>query len=145
MAIRYKLTFLSIITRILHHFSVSFPVSDHFHVMCAIDAVTIKRSEARFRSRRSRSAAPPTPSTPSTFAPSTSIEGVTLDAIMAQFQRMDAHLDTLTTEMYQVNNHADRIARRQAHLGGFVESPSPPPKAFEDDDASSSSIDKMST
>ena len=95
--------------------------------MCAIDAVTIKRSEARFRSRRSRSAAPPTPSTPSTFAPSTSIEGVTLDAIMAQFQRMDAHLDTLTTEMYQVNTRVSHIARRQAHLGGFVESPSPPP------------------
>ena len=157
LATRDKFIFPSAITRILRHFSVPFPVSDHFHVMCAIDAVTIKRSEARFRSRRSRSAAPPTPSTPSTFAPSTSTGGVTLDAIMAQFQHMDARLDTLTTEMYQVNNHADRIARRQAHLGGFVESPSPPPKAFEDDDdsddddddedgdASSSSTDKMYT
>ena len=27
------------------------------------------------------------------------------------------------------------IARRQARLGGFVESPSPLPKAFEDDEA----------
>ena len=26
--------------------------------------------------------------------------GLTLKAVMAQFQRMDAHLDTLTTEMY---------------------------------------------
>ena len=55
------------------------------------------------------------------------------------------------------------FARRQAHLGGFVESPSPPLEAFEDDeaseddddsnnddddedrDASSSSADEMST
>ena len=44
-ATRDKLIFLSAITRILHHFSVPFPVSDHFHVMCAIDAVTIKQSE----------------------------------------------------------------------------------------------------
>ena len=64
---------------------------------------------------------------------------------------MDARLDTLTTEMYQVNTHAGRIARRQAHLGGFVESPSPSSEASEDDDdeedgdASSSSTTKMST
>ena len=45
-ATRDKLIFPSAITRILHHFSVPFPVSDHFHVMCAIDAVTIKQSEA---------------------------------------------------------------------------------------------------
>ena len=102
-------------------------------------------------------AASPTPSAASTSTPFSFVGGVTLNAIMAQLQRMDARLDTLTTEMYQVNNHADRIARRQAHLGGFVESPSPPPKAFEDDDdsddddddedgdASSSNSDKMST
>ena len=48
------------------------------------------------------------------------------------------------------------FARRQAHLGGFVESPSPPLEASEDDDnsdnndddkdrdASSSSADEMS-
>ena len=71
---------------------------------------------------------------------------------------MDACLDTLTTEMYQVNTRVGRIARRLAHLGGFVESPSPPleaPKASEDDDdsndddddgdASSSSADEMFT
>ena len=34
------------ITRILHHFSVPFPVSHHFYVICAIDAATVKRSEA---------------------------------------------------------------------------------------------------
>ena len=41
-----KLIFPSAITRILRHFSVPFPVSDHFSVMCAIDTITIKRSEA---------------------------------------------------------------------------------------------------
>ena len=69
---------------------------------------------------------------------------------------MDARLDTLTTELYQVNTRVSRIARRQARLGGFVEPPSPPPEASEDDDdsdyddddedgnASSSSANKMS-
>ena len=46
-----KLIFPSAITRIFHHFSVPFLVSDHFHVMCSIDIVTIKRSEAQLRSR----------------------------------------------------------------------------------------------
>ena len=75
---------------------------------------------------------------------------------MVQLQRMDTHLDTLSTELYQVNTRVGRIARRQARLGGFVESPSPPPpEASEDDDddddddddgdASSSSTDEMSS
>ena len=84
MATCDKLIFPSAIMRILRHFSVSFPVSNHFHVMCAIDTVTVKRSEAQLCSRRSRSAAPPTPSALSTFAPSSFAGGVTLDAIMAQ-------------------------------------------------------------
>ena len=67
-----KLIFPSAITRILHHFFVSFPLSDHFTFMCAIDAATIKRSEAQFRSRQSDSADPPTRSAPSHSAPSTS-------------------------------------------------------------------------
>ena len=76
---------------------------------------------------------------------------------------MDACLDTLSTRLYQVNTCVGRITRWQAHLGGFVESPSPPPEASEDDkaskddndsddddddkdgDASCSSADKMST
>ena len=74
---------------------------------------------------------------------------------------MDARLDTLTIEMYQVNAYVGCIARRQARLGGFAKSPSPPLDASEvskdnddsddndDDDengdASSSSTDKMST
>ena len=126
--------------------------------MGAIDAATIKRSEAQLCSRRSGTAAPPTSSAPSTSAPSSSASGVTLDAIMAQLQRMDAHLDTLTNELCQVNTRVGRIARWQAHLGGFIESPSPPPKASdndddsdddddddEDEDASSPNDDEMST
>ena len=46
-----KLIFSSTITRILCHFSVPFPSSDHFTVMCTIDYVTVKCSEAQFRSR----------------------------------------------------------------------------------------------
>ena len=52
-AFRDKLIFPSAITRILRHFSVHFPSSDHFTVMCAIDYVIVKRSEAQFRSRQS--------------------------------------------------------------------------------------------
>ena len=152
-----KLIFPLAIMRILCHFSVPFPVSDHFHVMCAIDVATVKRSEAQLRSRQSGLAAPPTPSAPSTSAPSFSMGGVTLYTIMAQLQRMDAHLNTLSIELYQVNTRVSRIARRQARLSGFVESPFPPPEASkdnddsdndnddEDGDASSSSANKMST
>ena len=104
--------------------------------------------------------APPTPSAPPTSALSTSAIGVTLDAIVEQFQRMDAFLDTLSTELYQVNTRVSCIARWQARLGGFVESPSPPLEASktseddddsddddddEDGDSSSSSTDKRST
>ena len=41
-----KLIFPSAIIRILRHFFVPFPSTDHFTVMCAIDYATIKRSEA---------------------------------------------------------------------------------------------------
>ena len=41
-----KLIFPSATTRILRHFSVPFPSSDHFTSMCAIDYATVKRSEA---------------------------------------------------------------------------------------------------
>ena len=47
-----KLIFPSTITRILRHFFILFPSSDHFSVMCAIDYAIIKHSEAQFRSRR---------------------------------------------------------------------------------------------
>ena len=84
---------------------------------------------------------------------------------MVQLQRMDARLDTLSIELYQVNVRVGRIARQQVSMGGFAPeaTPSPPsPVASEskdddddddgdDDDASddadgdASSIDKMST
>ena len=56
-----------------------------------------------------------------------------------------------------MNTRVGRVARQQAHLGGFIESPSPSPEAYENDDddfgndddedgdASSPSDDKMST
>ena len=43
---RDKLIFPSAITQILCHFSIPFPYFDHFFVICAIDAATIKRSKA---------------------------------------------------------------------------------------------------
>ena len=112
-----KLIFPSTITRILRQFSVPFPLSDHFTFMCAIDAVTVQRSEAHFRSRQSDSVDPPSRSAPSRLAPSTSIPSstmgdVTLGDVMAQLQRMDARLDTLSTRLYQVNVRVGRIARR---------------------------------
>ena len=79
---------------------------------------------------------------------------------MAQLQHMDARLDTLSIELYQVNVHVDLIARRQAIIGGFSLEASPPPPSVasdsdvedeDDDDASNdndgdaSSIDEMST
>ena len=45
-ASRNKLIFPSAIMRILRHFSIPFPSSDHFSIICAIDYATVKRSEA---------------------------------------------------------------------------------------------------
>ena len=58
---------------------------------------------------------------------------------MAQLQCMDAHLDTFSTELYQVNIHVGRIARRQASMGGFAPEATPSPSSpvasnSEDDD-----------
>ena len=81
--------------------------------------------------------------------------GVTLEAVMAQLQCMDACLDTLSTKLYQVNVRVGRIAQRLTPLP-------PHPVAFDsyaeddddddgdDDDTSdvdrdASSIDEMST
>ena len=83
--------------------------------------------------------------------------GVTFDVIMAQLQHMDACLDTFSDELCQVNTRVGYIAKGQACLSGFVESPSPPPEASEEDDdsddddddedgdASSPNDDEMST
>ena len=46
-ASRDKFIFPSAIMRILRHFSIPFPSSDHFTVMCAINYATIKHSEWR--------------------------------------------------------------------------------------------------
>ena len=72
--------------------------------MCAIDYATVKRSEAQFRSRQMDSVAPsshsaPSQSTPSASAPSSSGD-VSLGDVIVQLQSMDAHLDTLSTELY---------------------------------------------
>ena len=52
---------------------------------------------------------------------------VSLGDIMAQLQRMDARLDTLSMELYQVNIHVGCIARKQAIMGDFAFEASPPP------------------
>ena len=160
-ATRDKLIFPSAITRILHHFSISYPESTHFFVMCAIDAATFRWSEAQLRLRwpQIETTTPPDSSTPSTSAPSSSTGGVTLKAIMAQLVRMDARLDTLSDELCQVNTRVGRIARQQVTTGGFNAyiSPSSPASedesdngsdnddADEDDGASLPSDDEMST
>ena len=99
LATRDKLIFPSAITRLLRHFAIPFPSSEPFHVMGAIDVGTVKRSETQLHSRRSVSTDTPTPSAASTSTPSSSVSGVTLDAIIAQLQRIDARLDTLFTEL----------------------------------------------
>ena len=40
---------------------------------------------------------------------------------------MDARLDTLSTELYQVNVHVSHIARWQAAMAGFALKPTPSP------------------
>ena len=77
---------------------------------------------------------------------------------MAQLECMDARLDTLTIELYQVNTYVSRIAQRQAYMGGFTTSPSPFPSLEasnnedaddgsddDDEDVSTSSDEKMTT
>ena len=74
---------------------------------------------------------------------------------------MDAHLDTLSTEMYQMNVRVGRIAWRQATMGGFAFKATPSPPSFDsdsdgddgddddafedDDDGDASSTNEMST
>ena len=83
---------------------------------------------------------------------------------MTQLQHMDSRLDTLFTELYQVNVCVDCIARRQATMGGFAPEPTPSPPHLvasdsdaedddddgvdddaSDDDKDASSTDEMST
>ena len=83
---RDKLIFPSAITRILRHFSIFYPESTHFSTMCAIDAATIRHSEAQLQSKqpRTKTTTPPTSSTPSTSTPFSSMGGVTFKTVMAQ-------------------------------------------------------------
>ena len=76
-ASRDKFIFPSAIMRILRHFSIPFPSSDHFTVMCAIDYATVKHSEAQFRSRQTDSSAPSSRSAPSHSAPFASVPSST--------------------------------------------------------------------
>ena len=101
MATYDKLIFPSSITRILRHASISYPESPHFSVMCAIDAATVQQNEAQFRLKRPRieTGTPSASSAPSTSTPSSSVSGVTLEAIMAQLVCMDARLGTLNDEL----------------------------------------------
>ena len=71
-ASRDKLIFPSAIMRILRHFSIPFPSSDHFTIMCAIDYATVKRSEAQFQSQQTDLVAPSFRSAPSQSTPSAS-------------------------------------------------------------------------
>ena len=146
-ATRDKLFFPSAIMQIIRHLSIPIPQSPHFVVIGANSAASVWRNEAQLRPKRPKieTMDSPAPSIPSTSAHSSSSVGdVTLEAVMAQLQCMDARLDTLTTELYQVNTHVGRIAWRQAHLGGFVASPSPSLKASEDEDVDDEDEDASS-
>ena len=82
---------------------------------------------------------------------------------MAQLQHIDARIDTLSIELYQVNIRVGCIARRQTTMGGFAPEASSPPShmasdsededvdngndddASDDDNGDASSTDEMST
>ena len=155
MATCNKLIFPSAIMQILHHFSILILDSPYFTIIGAIDASSVWWNKAQFRLKRPRvlSTGSTASAITSSFAPSSSVGDVTLNAIMAQLQCMDAHLDTFSYELSQVNTHVGRIAWRNAHLGGFTASPSPSLKASTDEDVedsddvdtNSSSDDEMTT
>ena len=60
---------------------------------------------------------------------------------MAQLVHTDAHLDTLSDELCQVNTRVSRIAQRQAAMGGFTATTSPFPPASKDKSDNGSSSD----
>ena len=141
-----KLIFPSAITWLLHHFSVSYPESPHFTYMCVIDVATVRWNAAQLRPRQpqTQTAAPPASTGLSFSTPSSSASGVILKAIVAQLVHMDAHLDTLSDELCQVNTCVSRIARRHAVMGGFTVASSPSPQASEDEsDDGSCSVDDV--
>lgn len=97
IATRDKLIFPLVITRILAHAQVDIPPFPRFTIMGAISATPICRSEAQLQLKwpwvetttdPAAVAVPPSIAAPSSFAPSSSIVGVTFDAIMEQIQLM---------------------------------------------------------
>ena len=88
---------------------------------------------------------------------------MSLGDIIAQLHHIDARLDTLSIELYQVNVHVGCIAWRHAIIGGFALEASPPPPlvasdyedkddddhndndASDGDDGNASSTDERST
>ena len=54
---------------------------------------------------------------------------------MAQLQRMDARLNTLSDELCQVNTRVGRIARHQAKIGGYTMPSTPVASMDESDDS----------
>ena len=66
---------------------------------------------------------------------------MTLEAVIAQLQHMDARLDILSDELCQVNTHVGQIVKQQASFGGFVASPSPSPEVSKDNDDDSDDDD----
>ena len=60
---------------------------------------------------------------------------------MAQLVRMDARLDTLNDELYQVNTRVGRIARRQVAMRGFTVASSLSSSASEDESDDGSNND----
>ena len=112
IATRDKLIFPLAIMHILRHFSIFILDSPYQTTMVAINVGSIRRSKAQLRSKQPHveSTGPAASIVPSTPAPSSSTGGMTLEAIMAQLQRMDACLDTFADELCQVNTHVDRIA-----------------------------------
>ena len=88
---------------------------------------------------------------------------MSLGDVRAQLQHMNACLDKLSIELYQVNVRVGHITRRQAIMGSFAPkaSPSPPlvasnsdsendddgddDDASDDDDGNASSTNEMST
>ena len=124
-----KLIFPSTIMRIICHDFMSYPESTHFTIMCAISGASVRQSEAQLQPKwpQIETMTPLASSTPSTSVPFSFMGGVTLKAIM------DAHLDTFSDELCQVNTRVSRIAWQQAVIGGFTASPSPSPQASKDE------------
>ena len=88
---RDKLIFPLAITRILRHFSIPIPNFPYFTTIGAINAGSVRQSEAQLQPKRPwmemddpATIVPHIFSAPSTFTPSSLVAGVTLEVIMAQ-------------------------------------------------------------